>query len=121
MAAIPLATVTKFCSATPTCTNLSGYLPANKCIWVLSVRSAQSPTTFLFSSPASKSPSPKPLRIGACSTSASNILGLSFKFWFSIVFLFFSSLLHLGEGLGVRSTHVPLLFYRSRCGFPQVL
>src|SRR3989344_7210583 len=81
----PDAVVTNLCSATPTCMNRAGNLSANKCILVDSVRSAESPTTFLFSSPAWSSPLPKPFRIGTCSTSGLNNLGFNFSFGFNIL------------------------------------
>src|ERR1051325_4768772 len=77
VAAIPEATLARFCSATPTTINRSGNAFLKRIICVDSVRSAQRPTTFSFCLPASRKPSPKPFRIASCSTSFSNTFGFN--------------------------------------------
>src|SRR3989338_3417785 len=84
IAASPEATVTKFCSATPTCTNLSGNFSVKGLIPVLSDKSAESPTMFLLLSAACVIPCPKPFLVGTCSQSALNIFGFNFNFGLSI-------------------------------------
>src|SRR3990167_8811729 len=84
-AARPEATVTKFCSATPTSKYLSGNFFLKSSIRVDSVKSAQSATTFGFSSPATTNPSPNPFRGGTNSTSVSNNFGFKLALSFNIV------------------------------------
>ena len=55
---------------------------ANKFICVDSVKSAHSANYIFIKTPAVSKPSPKPLRIGACSQSSLKIFGLSFNFGF---------------------------------------
>src|SRR3989344_4746500 len=77
IAAMPDATDADDCSIIPISKNRFGNSFANASIFVDSVRSQQSPTTRSSARPASTSPSPKPARIGACSTSVSKSFGLS--------------------------------------------
>src|SRR3990167_493986 len=97
IAASPDATDARFCSATPSWINRFGNFSLNIFILVDSVRSAQRPTTCKFFSPAAKSPSPNPWRIGICSTFSSNIFSFSFK-----------------RGLSITGAH--FLFYHPRYG-----
>src|SRR3989344_5176079 len=78
----PAAIAAIFCSATPTSKKRSGNFFANSSLFVDSVKSAQSTTTFGSCSPSATRPYPYP--VGTISTSLSNIFGFSFKSGFNI-------------------------------------
>src|SRR3989344_7446398 len=74
IAAIPLATPAKFCSATPTSKNLSGNFLAKLLIQTDSFKFAVSATTRWSFSPANTNPSPNPVRVDFSFTCGLNIL-----------------------------------------------
>src|SRR3989344_2233673 len=118
MAASPDATEARFCSATPTWINRLGNFSLNKFILVDSVKSAQSPTTCGFFSPAASNPSPNPWRLGTCSTSLSNIFAFSFKSGFNMLFVFTFYL--TTEGAEFFDRHLALLFV-GRFTMPAII